>query len=291
MTMTRGIKKVSEQILTEGRGIIVTEKDKLKYDWNDIPPGSKFIDITTGIEQVKLEDILIDKMTGVPLDYDAIVRNNLVYKKDGQPYRKKDGTQYTSSDVEYSPQSDWVPSGIRQDGTLCIARDGMILEEVFTVQQLNDGAGNMVYKNTIGEIRRFPIAQNGAYVFELEYGQYIKGRNHIEAYLDDQKRIDFKTGGLIEIKENRIGITEPLSIGEKVTVRYLRIFRLGSPYPRIFIDDDQPESAEVGDLWLDTDDYINTNLGVTIDKYILSDEPLDGGFQRTEPHGAPNDAQ
>lgn len=55
MTTTRGIKKVSEKILTDGRAIIVTEKDKDQYDWNEIPVGSKFIDTTTGIEQVKLE--------------------------------------------------------------------------------------------------------------------------------------------------------------------------------------------------------------------------------------------
>ena len=52
----RGIKKVNERILTDGRAIIVTEKDSSKYDWSEIPNGSKFIDINTGAERVKLKE-------------------------------------------------------------------------------------------------------------------------------------------------------------------------------------------------------------------------------------------
>jgi hypothetical protein len=42
-------------------------------------------------------------------------------------------------------------------------------------------------------------------------------------------------------------------------------------------------------LWIDTDDYIDTDLGVFIDKLILADEPLDAGLQPAEPGGPPND--
>ena len=90
MTTTRGVKKVSENILTNGRAIIVTEKDKDKYKWDEIPVGSKFIDTKTGIEQVKLEG-----------------------------------------------QSDWVPAGIKNDGTLCIAKDTRLISEVFTITNMN----------------------------------------------------------------------------------------------------------------------------------------------------------
>lgn len=55
MTTTRGVRKSSENILARGRAIIVTEKDKNKYKWGDIPNGSKFIDTKTSIEYVKLE--------------------------------------------------------------------------------------------------------------------------------------------------------------------------------------------------------------------------------------------
>ena len=49
MSETHGIKKVSENILAPGRAIIVTEKDKDKYTWGEIPDGSIFIDTETGI--------------------------------------------------------------------------------------------------------------------------------------------------------------------------------------------------------------------------------------------------
>ena len=79
-TTTRGVRKVSENILSDGRAIIVTEKDKDKYKWADIPVGSKFIDSKTGIEWVKLEG-----------------------------------------------ESDWVPAHVKNDGTLCIAKDARII--------------------------------------------------------------------------------------------------------------------------------------------------------------------
>lgn len=39
MTNARGIKKVNENILSKGRAILVTEKDKEKYSWDEIPVG------------------------------------------------------------------------------------------------------------------------------------------------------------------------------------------------------------------------------------------------------------
>ena len=294
MTMTRGIKKVSEQILTDERGVIVTETDKLKYDWNDIPAGSKYIDKVTGIEQVKLKDVVIDKETGHSLG-SCIIRDNKLYRQDGVPLLDTHGQQYTTLDVDFSEETDWVPAGIKQDGTLCIAKDSMIIEEIFTIQQLNDGAGNMVYTNSKGQTRRFPIRPDGSYVFELEYGRYIRYRNHLEVYVDNKERLDRMTGDIIELKENRFAFTKPLTVGQKLTARYIRIFRIGNPYPRIFLDENEPEGAEIGDLWIDLDDYINTNIGVFIKKYIyygnktFTDEPLDGGFQPAEIHGAQND--
>ena len=288
----RGIKKVNERILTDGRAIIVTEKDSSKYDWSEIPNGSKFIDINTGAERVKLKDILVDKASGVTLGYGRFV-DGKVFCQDGiTPIYKPDGiTQYKETEVEFTEESSWVPANIKNDGTLCIARDSMIVEEVFTVEILDDGDGNMVYSNTEGNRRRFPKTSTGGYVFELEYGPYMRGRNHLEVFLDDVLRRTVKSGGITELTERRFSVNEELEVGQEITARYVRIFRLGNPYPRIFIDDLEPQAAEVGDLWLDTDDWINTDLGVFIDKFILADEPLDAGFQPAEPGGPPNDVK
>ena len=288
----RGIKKVNERILTDGRAIIVTEKDSSKYDWSEIPNGSKFIDINTGAERVKLKDILVDKASGVTLGYGRFV-DGKVFCQDGiTPIYKPDGvTQYKETEVEFTEESSWVPANIKNDGTLCIARDSMIVEEVLTVEILDDGDGNMVYSNTEGNRRRFPKTSTGGYVFELEYGPYMRGRNHLEVFLDDVLRRTVKSGGITELTERRFSVNEELEVGQEITARYVRIFRLGNPYPRIFIDDLEPQAAEVGDLWIDTDDYIDTDLGVFINKFILADEPLDAGFQPAEPGGPPNDVK
>ena len=99
MATTRGIKKVSENILSDGRAIIVTEKDKDNYVWADIPNGSLFIDTTTGIMQVKIEG-----------------------------------------------ESDWVPAGLKNDGTLCIAKDTKLVTEIYTIVNPDEGNGNFSFK-------------------------------------------------------------------------------------------------------------------------------------------------
>lgn len=217
METTRGIKKINENVLSQGRAIIVTEKDKNKYRWEDIPVGSKFIDSKTGIEQVKLED-----------------------------------------------QTDWVPAGIKNDGTICIAKDSMIISEVFTIKSLDDGAGDFVYENSNGQQRHMPKTAEGYYVFELEEGSYIKLRNHLEILIDDILHRDAASGGVIELSEKRFAITDKLEVGHEITARYIRIFRIGNPYPRIFYANDNPEAAEIGDIWIDMN-------GTLEDEDILAD--------------------
>lgn len=288
MATERGVKKVSELILARKRGAIITEKGT--YDWENVPPGSKFINTVTGNEQVKLRDTLIDKATGANLGYGIIHEDDLkVYHDDGTPILKSNGKQYTHDEVKLSNVDDWVKANVKNDGALCIAKDSMIIEEVFTIFKPDDGEGNMEYLNTDGQHRRFPIMSDGSVVFELEKGPYCKGRNHLEVLIDDTLRRTVSSGGLTELTERRFALSEPLKKGQEITARYVRLFRYGNPYPRIFIDTNTPAAAEVGDLWIDFDDYINTDIGLFIDKTILSDEPLDGGFQPKEPGGAPND--
>ena len=43
--------------------------------------------------------------------------------------------------VKIKGESDWVPAGIKNDGTLSIAKDTFIIEEIFTIKTLSDGNG------------------------------------------------------------------------------------------------------------------------------------------------------
>ena len=203
-TTTRGVRKVSENILSNGRAIIVTEKDKDKYKWSDIPVGSKFIDSKTGIEWVKLEG-----------------------------------------------ESDWVPAHVKNDGTLCIAKDARIITEIFKVVSINDGDGNFTYENEKGERRHMPLASDGGFVFELEAGTYVLGRNCLEVYIDNILKRSLSTGGITEVNERRFIVNDSLVNGQAIYVKYISSFKIGNPYPRVFLEKKQPVNGEEGDFWLD----------------------------------------
>lgn len=206
MTITRGIKKVSENILSDGRAIIVTEKDKDNYVWADIPNGSLFIDTTTGIMQVKIEG-----------------------------------------------ESDWVPAGLKNDGTLCIAKDTKLVTEIYTIVNPDEGDGNFSCKDGDGNTRHFPLTNEGYHVFYLEKGSYQMQRNQISVIIDDCLYRSQSSGGLTELSETKIILNEKLVTGQEITITYSNVVRIGNPYPRIFINNNEPDVAEVGDFWLDTD--------------------------------------
>lgn len=220
MTTTRGIKKVSENILSNGRAIIVTEKDKDNYVWADIPNGSLFIDTITGIMQVKIEG-----------------------------------------------ESDWVPAGLKNDGTLCIAKDTKLVTEIYTIVNPDEGDGNFSCKDGDGNTRHFPLTNEGYHVFYLEKGSYQMRRNQISVMIDDCLYRSVASGDLTELGETRVQLNEQLKAGQKVTITYSNVVRIGNPYPRIFINDNEPDVAEVGDFWIDPNDNIGDDPNYEEDPY------------------------
>ena len=220
MATTRGIKKVSENILSDGRAIIVTEKDKDNYVWADIPNGSLFIDTTTGIMQVKIEG-----------------------------------------------ESDWVPAGLKNDGTLCIAKDTKLVTEIYTIVNPDEGDGHFSCTDGDGNTRHFPLTNEGYPVFYLEKGSYQMLRNQISLMIDDCLYRSVASGDLTELGETRIQLNEQLKAGQKVTITYSNVVRIGNPYPRIFINDNAPDNAEVGDFWIDCNDNIGDDPNYEEDPY------------------------
>lgn len=204
MTTTRGIKKVSENILSDGRAIIVTEKDKNKYKWSEIPDGSLFVDTVTGITQVKIQG-----------------------------------------------ESDWVPFGIKNDGTLCIAKDTKLVTEVYTIKDPDEGDGHFSCVNKNGDIRHFHLTDEGYFIFELEEGSYQMNRNQVSVVIDDCLHRSAASGGVIEKSETKVIVTDGLIAGQEITISYSNVLRIGNPYPRVFINDNEPDISEVGDLWID----------------------------------------
>ena len=204
--MPRGVRKVNENIIQDGRSLIINEENEKNISWENIPDGSIKINSSNGMMYVKIKG-----------------------------------------------ESDWVPAGIKNDGTLSIAKDTFIIEEIFTIKTLSDGNGEFSYYNTEGEVRHGELLEDGSYVFTLEKGSYPMLRNHLEIIIDDALRRTAISGGIKEISNTKFAITEKLVVDQEITVRYLSSNRIGNPYPRIFLTSYTPEQAENGDLWLDYD--------------------------------------
>lgn len=217
--MARGIRKVGENILAPKRAIIVTDKNKSQYKWNEIPDGSLFIDTVTGITSVKLEG-----------------------------------------------ESDWVPFGIKNDGTLCIAKDTKLVTEVYTIKNPDEGDGHFSCTNTDGDIRHYTLTKDG-YIFELEKGSYQMGRNQMTIIIDDCLHRSEESGGISELSETKVLLKDKLVTGQEITIMYSNVVRIGNPYPRIFINNNEPDVAEVGDFWIDCNDNIGDDPNYEEDPY------------------------
>ena len=153
--MPRGVRKVNENIIQDGRSLIINEENEKNISWENIPDGSIKINSSNGMMYVKIKG-----------------------------------------------ESDWVPAGIKNDGTLSIAKDTFIIEEIFTIKTLSDGNGEFSYYNTEGEVRHGELLEDGSYVFTLEKGSYPMLRNHLEIIIDDALRRTAISGGIKEICYN-----------------------------------------------------------------------------------------
>lgn len=158
--------------------------------------------------------------------------------------------------VKIEGESNWVPAGIKNDGTISIAKDTKLVTEIYTITNADEGDGHFCCTNKTGQNRHFPLTDEGYPVFYLEEGSYQMLRNQISLMIDDCLYRSVASGDLTELSETRIQLNEQLKAGQKVTITYSNVVRIGNPYPRIFINDNAPDNAEVGDIHIDTDDVI-----------------------------------
>ena len=148
-------------------------------------------------------------------------------------------------------ETSWVPYGVKPDNTLVISRDTQFNEESFVILEIDTKSGTFSYENAQGK-KTHSVCLNGSeFVFLLEKGSYMMGRNHLEVTLDDCLIRTVMSGGIEEISDLKFKVLDELSVGQKVTVRYVKWTRVGNPYPRIYLNSNQPEEAEKGDFWLD----------------------------------------
>lgn len=184
-----------------------------------------------------------------------------------------DGSLFVDSEtgleyVKLKGQSDWVPSHTKNDGTICIAKDAIIETETFIVKEINDD--DLVCENENGDTRHFMQDEDGFYVIELESGTYGMGKDYLSVFINDIFLRTQQNEGIQEMTPSRFKLLEKPALNMKITAKYYKTIRIGNPYPRIFINKEDPgaENAEEGDLWIDVDDKIDENLN--IDDFIDS---------------------
>lgn len=181
--------------------------------------------------------------------------------------------------VKIEGESDWVPFGVKNDGTLSIARDACIVEETFVVTKIDLTAKEFEYTNSENQKRRSNI-KDDMFVFELENGTYMMHRNHIEVFIDDTLRRCESSANLIEQGAGKFFSLHKndIRVGTEVTARYFKALRVGNPYPRIFIGENTPVDAEIGDLYIDTDYDLSEWK-----KYLEDDGRLNWGIIKNTP--------
>lgn len=167
--------------------------------------------------------------------------------------------------VKLEGESDWVPAGIRNDGTICISKDGKIAVENFTIKNINFAQKTFSYTLESGDVRNSVIDDSYGFVFNLEAGSYQPKRNQIEVIIDDILVRSKASGGVSEISETSFGIKDSLVVEQEITAKYNCVLRIGSPYPRFFLGENEPDLrlAETGDFWLDHNATMEQEVGTT----------------------------
>ena len=149
-------------------------------------------------------------------------------------------------------ETSWIPYGVKPDNTLVISRDTQFNEESFVILSIDPINDTFIYENSKGKKTHSICLNNGTeFVFILEKGSYMMGRNHLEVMLDDCLIRTVMSGGIEEMSDLKFKVLDELAIGQKITVRYVKWTRVGNPYPRFYLNNSQPEEAETGDFWLD----------------------------------------
>ena len=168
-----------------------------------------------------------------------------------------DGTLHVDTEtgnisVKLKGETTWSPTGLKDDGTLVISRDTQFCDEIFIITEINAENNTFIY--TSNNEQRYKTFDVNGFVFELEKGTYLPGRNHLEVTIDDCLVRTVMNGGIEELSESKFRVTEQLIVGQKVAVRYVKWSKIGNPYPRFYLNETEPEAPEYGDFWLSEDD-------------------------------------
>lgn len=165
--------------------------------------------------------------------------------------------------IKLTGESDWVPMGIRKDGTEKLVKDAIINVEYYTIVKF-ELEHNRFYYHDREEITRIGKLINGKAQFKVGSGLYLPGTNQLEVLINDSVHRNTVDGGLEEINMKYFQIDAgDIRLGSTVTVRYINYERLSELYPFIYTQEQVPWFFEDKDLWINPSDNVDVN-GLTI---------------------------
>lgn len=161
--------------------------------------------------------------------------------------------------IKLTGESDWVPMGIRKDGTEKLVKDAVINVEYYTIVKF-ELEHNRFYYHDREEITRIGKIINGKAQFKVGSGLYLPGTNQLEVLINDSVHRNTIDGGLEEINMKYFQIdADDIRLGSTVTVRYINYERLSELYPFIYTQEQVPWFFEDKDLWINPADNVDVN--------------------------------
>lgn len=173
--------------------------------------------------------------------------------------------------IKLTGESDWVPVGIRKDGTDKLVKDAVINVEYYTIVKF-ELEHNRFYYHDREEITRIGKLIDGKAQFKVGSGLYIPGTNQLEVLINDTVRCNTLDDSLEEINMKYFQIdADDIRLGSTVTVRYINYERLSELYPFIFTQEQYPWFFEDKDIWINTAENVSEDgLAITPMSYTVS---------------------
>ena len=218
----RGVRQVNENVIQQGRALVITSKEETAYDWSMIPDGSLFVNSENGSISVKVEG----ETNWVPL-------TDLV---------KADGTIIVARDAKIVSENYTIEEINKEDKTF----------------KYSNKIGDFIHS----VIDTDPNTGEEMFVFKIDEGSYLQMRNLITATINDTLTRSTASGGLVEISNKKRGLCDELQVGDEVNISYMMRIAMGNPYPRVYMSYVPPDDPEEGDFWLDLNPSPHTDNGV-----------------------------